>query len=60
MTMKTHKKAFIQNTIEEILACIGFLFLVWVGISWVGVLGQQTLPEWNFFRIMVELMLQYR
>lgn len=60
MTMKTHKKAFIQNTIEEILACIGFIFLVWVGISWVGVLGQQTLPEWNFFRIMIELMLQYR
>lgn len=60
MTMKTHKKAFIQNTIEEILACIGFIFLIWVGISWVGVLGQQTLPEWNFFRIMIELMLQYR
>lgn len=60
MTMKTHKKAFIQNTIEEILACIGFIFLVWVGISWVGVLGEQTLPEWNFFRIMIELMLQYR
>lgn len=60
MTMKTHKKAFIQNTIEEILACLGFIFLVWVGISWVGVLGQQTLPEWNFFRIMIELMLQYR
>lgn len=60
MTMKTHKKAFIQNTVEEILACIGFIFLVWVGISWVGVLGQQTLPEWNFFRIMIELMLQYR
>lgn len=60
MTMKMHKKAFIQNTIEEILACIGFIFLVWVGISWVGVLGQQTLPEWNFFRIMIELMLQYR
>lgn len=60
MTMKSHKKAFIQNTIEEILACIGFIFLIWVGISWVGVLGQQTLPEWNFFRIMIELMLQYR
>jgi len=60
MTMKTHKKAFIQNTIEEALACFGFIFLVWVGISWVGVLGQQTLPEWNFFRIMIELMLQYR
>lgn len=60
MTMKTHKKAFIQNIIEEILACIGFIFLVWVDISWVGVLGQQTLPEWNFFRIMIELMLQYR
>jgi len=58
--MKTHKKAFIQNTIEEALACFGFIFLVWVGISWVGVLGQQTLPEWNFFRIMIELMLQYR
>ena len=60
MTMKTHKKAFIQNSIEEILACIGFIFCVWVGISWVGVLGEQTLPEWNFFRIMIELMLQYR
>lgn len=60
MTMKTHKKAFIQNTIEEILACVGFIFLIWIGISWAGVLGQQTLPEWNFFRIMVELMLQYR
>ena len=60
MTMKSYKKAFIQNTIEEIIACIGFIFLVWIGISWVGVLGQQTLPEWNFFRIMVELMLQYR
>lgn len=60
MTMKTHKKAFIQNTIEEILACLGFIFLVWVGISWVGVLGQQTLPEWNFFRIMIELMLNFR
>lgn len=60
MTMKIHKKVFIQNIIEEILACIGFIFLVWVGISWVGVLGQQTLPEWNFFRIMIELMLQYR
>lgn len=60
MTMKTYKKAFIQNTIEEILACIGFIFLVWIGISWVGVLGQQTLPEWNFFRVIIELMLQYR
>ena len=57
MTIKSRKKVFIQNTIEEILACIGFIFLVWIGISWAGVLGQQTLPEWNFFRIMVELML---
>lgn len=60
MTMKSHRKAFIQNTIEEILACIGFIFLVWIGISWVGVLGQQPLPEWNFFHIFIELMLKYR
>lgn len=57
MTIKSHKKVFIQNTIEEILACFCFIILVWIGISWIGVLGQQTLPEWNFFRIMVELML---
>ena len=60
MIVKTHKKAFIQNIIEKILACVGFIFLIWIGISWAGVLGQQTLPEWNFFHIMVELMLQYR
>lgn len=60
MTIKSHRKAFIQNTIEEILACIGFIFLVWIGISWVGVLGQQSLPEWNFFHIFIELMLKYR
>lgn len=60
MTMKTHKKAFIQNTIEEILACIGFIILVWIGISWVGVLGEQTLPDWNFFKILIELMLKFR
>lgn len=60
MTVKTNKKAVIQNIIEKILACVGFIFLIWIGISWAGVLGQQTLPEWNFFHIMVELMLQYR
>lgn len=60
MTIKSHKKAFIQNTIEEILACIGFIILVWVGISWVGVLGEQTLPDWNFFKILIELMLKFR
>lgn len=60
MTTKSHKKAFIQNTIEEILACIGFIILVWVGISWVGVLGEQALPDWNFFKIFIELMLKFR
>lgn len=60
MTVKSHKKAFIQNTIEEALACFGFIFIIWIMISWVGVLGEQTLPDWNFFRIMIELMLQYR
>ena len=60
MTIKSHKKAFIQNTIEEALACIGFIILVWVGISWVGVLGEQTLPDWNFFKILIELMLNFR
>lgn len=60
MTIKSHKKAFIQNTIEEILACIGFIILVWIGISWVGVLGEQTLPDWNFFKILIELMLNFR
>ena len=60
MTIKSHKKAFIQNTIEEALACIGFIILVWIGISWVGVLGEQTLPDWNFFKIFIELMLNFR
>ena len=60
MTIKSHKKAFIQNTIEEALACIGFVFLVWIGISCVGVLGEQTLPDWNFFKIFIELMLNFR
>ena len=60
MTIKSHKKAFIQNTIEEALACIGFVFLVWIGISWVGVLGEQALPDWNFFKIFIELMLKFR
>lgn len=60
MTCKSHKKAFIQNTIEEALACIGFIILVWIGISWVGVLGEQTLPDWNFFKILIELMLKFR
>lgn len=60
MTIKSHKKAFIQNTIEEVLACIGFIILVWIGISWVGVLGEQTLPDWNFFKILIELMLNFR
>ena len=60
MTIKSHKKAFIQNTIEEVLACFGFVFLVWIGISWAGVLGQQTLPDWNFFKILIELMLNFR
>lgn len=60
MTVKSHKKAFIQNTIEEALACIGFIILVWIGISWVGVLGEQTLPDWNFFKILIELMLNFR
>ena len=60
MTCKSHKKAFIQNTIEEALACIGFIILVWIGISWVGVLGEQTLPDWNFFKILIELMLTFR
>lgn len=60
MTIKSHKKAFIQNTIEEALACIGFIILVWVGISWVGVLGEQALPDWNFFKILIELMLKFR
>ena len=48
------------NTIEEALACIGFIFLVWIGISWVGVLGEQALPDWNFFKILIELMLKFR
>ena len=52
--------AFIQNVIEETLACFGFLFLVWIGISWVGVIAEQPLAEWNFFKIFIELMLQYR
>ena len=60
MTIKSHKKAFVQNTIEEALACIGFIILVWIGISWVGVLGEQTLPDWNFFKILIELMLNFR
>ena len=60
MTIKSHKKAFIQNTIEEALACIGFIFHIWIGISWVGVLGEQTLPNWNFFKILIELMLNFR
>ena len=60
MTIKSHKKAFIQNTIEEALACIGFIILIWIGISWVGVLGEQTLPDWNFFKIFIELMLNFR
>lgn len=60
MTIKSHKKAFIQNTIEEALACIGFIILVWVGISWVGVLGEQPLADWNFFKILIELMLNFR
>ena len=60
MTMKTHKKAFIQNIIEEALACIGFIILVWIGISWVGVLGEQVLPDWNFFKILIDLMLKFR
>lgn len=60
MTIKSHKKAFIQNTIEEALACIGFIILVWIGISWVGVLGEQALPDWNFFKILIELMLNFR
>jgi hypothetical protein len=60
MTIKSHKKAFIQNTIEEALACIGFIILVWIGISWVGVLGEQALPDWNFFKILIELMLKFR
>ena len=60
MTCKSHKKAFIQNTIEEALACIGFIILIWIGISWVGVLGEQTLPDWNFFKILIELMLNFR
>ena len=60
MTIKSHKKAFIQNTIEEALACIGFIFIIWIMISWVGVLGEQTLPNWNFFKILIELMLNFR
>lgn len=60
MTVKFHKKAFIQNTIEEALACFGFIFIIWVMISWVGVLGEQTLPDWNFFKILIELMLNFR
>ena len=60
MTVKSHRKAFIQNTIEEVLACIGFIFIIWIMISWVGVLGEQTLPDWNFFKILIELMLNFR
>lgn len=60
MTIKSHKKAFIQNTIEEALACISFIILIWIGISWVGVLGEQALPDWNFFKILIELMLNFR
>ena len=60
MTVKFHKKAFIQNTIEEALACFGFIFIIWIMISWVGVLGEQTLPDWNFFKILIELMLNFR
>ena len=60
MTVKSHRKAFIQKTIEEVLACIGFIFIIWIMISWVGVLGEQTLPDWNFFKILIELMLNFR
>ena len=60
MTCKSHKKAFIQNTIEEALACISFIFIIWIMISWVGVLGEQALPDWNFFKIFIELMLKFR
>ena len=60
MTIKSHKKAFIQNTIEEALACISFIFIIWIMISWVGVLGEQALPDWNFFKILIELMLNFR
>ena len=60
MTIKSHKKAFVQNVIEEVLACIGFIFLIWIGISWVGVIAEQPLADWNFFKILIELMLQYR
>lgn len=60
MTKKSHKQIFIQNTIEEILACFGFIFCVWIGISWIGIISEQTLPDWNFFKIMIELMLKFR
>lgn len=60
MTTKSYKKVFIQNTIEEILACFSFIFIIWIGISWIGVLGEQPLPNWNFFRIFIELMLNFR
>ena len=60
MTIKSHKKTFIQNTIEEALACFGFIFIIWIMISWVGVLGEQALPDWNFFKILIELMLKFR
>lgn len=60
MTVKSHRKAFIQNTIEEALACFGFIFIIWIMISWVGVLGEQALPDWNFFKILIKLMLNFR
>lgn len=60
MITQSHKKTFIKQTIEEILACIGFIFCVWIIISWAGVLGEQTLPDWNFFKILIELMLNFR
>ncbi len=57
MTTYTNKQKQIQFIIEEILAGISFLFLFWILISWAGVISEQPLSSWNFFRIILTLSL---
>lgn len=56
MTTKSYKKAFIENVIGETLACLGFVACLWIGLSWVGVIAEQPLADWNFFKILISIL----
>lgn len=49
------KKITIKNFISELLATLGFLWLLWILLSWTDIIFHNTnsylFHSWNFFTI---------